>query len=350
MNPRLSEFKTTPGMHTFVSITPQETVTHTNVASFPQADRGCRFPEETDGLYIYKSYSKGACQYECIIYKGTEKFGCVPWNYMSNLTEIEICDDEATKYFNFFLQNTSFIQEHCNCPQDCHQLEFTYSETIKPIDFKSLCKIEPGTEDESDLYWSFPKILQRYENVFMGQLRAIRDGKVYNEYDECVSLWSKEMTLVEFKLDSPTYTRMTKEAKTSFIDKVATIGGTLGLFTGMSIISMFEICYWFMKASRRLISKNIQNVNSPPNLWKKSSSSTSTITPISPAPTSKIPQNLGMVRLFLTFWMMLRASLKGNLYFSTSKLALIMAWSLESSESSKSSLDTLIALLSSGRL
>ncbi|TRY73988.1 hypothetical protein TCAL_05533 [Tigriopus californicus] len=291
MNPRLSEFKTTPGMHTYVSITPQETVTHPNVVEYPQTARGCRFPHENEGLHIYKVYSKAACQYECVIYRGVQRFGCVPWNYLSNVTDKNICDDEATRYFNFFLQNTSFIQEHCDCPQDCHQLEFTYSETIKPVDFKSLCKIEPGTEEESDLYWSFPQILRRYENVFMGKLRAIRDGKEYTEYEECIALWSKEMTLVEFKLDSPTFTRMTKEAKTTFIDKVATIGGTLGLFTGMSIISMFEICYWGMKASRKLIMKNTLVNNVPLNLWKKPSSSSS-LTAISPSPfaSTKVPE------------------------------------------------------------
>ena len=38
--------------------------------------------------------------------------------------------------------------------------------------------------------------------------------------------------------------QITKDARMSFGDKVSWIGGMLGLFTGFSLISGFEIIYW----------------------------------------------------------------------------------------------------------
>ena len=40
-------------------------------------------------------------------------------------------------------------------------------------------------------------------------------------------------------------------AATSFMDMLSGIGGTLGLFTGFSILSGVEIVYWIYKAGKK---------------------------------------------------------------------------------------------------
>ena len=42
-------------------------------------------------------------------------------------------------------------------------------------------------------------------------------------------------------INSPTFDLITKDAKTTFMDRLAIIGGTLGLFTGFSVISGIEV-------------------------------------------------------------------------------------------------------------
>ena len=51
--------------------------------------------------------------------------------------------------------------------------------------------------------------------------------------------WEADNTLhmVTIFINSPTFDLMTKDAKTTFMDQLAVIGGTLGLFAGFSIIS-----------------------------------------------------------------------------------------------------------------
>jgi hypothetical protein len=47
------------------------------------------------------------------------------------------------------------------------------------------------------------------------------------------------------------YCESRREQRDTFSDKLAVIGGTLGLFSGMSILSMVEIICLCLKVSRR---------------------------------------------------------------------------------------------------
>ena len=55
--------------------------------------------------------------------------------------------------------------------------------------------------------------------------------------------WEAENNLhvVTIYINSPTFDLITKDAKTTFMDRLAVIGGTLGLFTGFSVISGIEV-------------------------------------------------------------------------------------------------------------
>ena len=46
---------------------------------------------------------------------------------------------------------------------------------------------------------------------------------------------------------TPTFDKVLKDSATKIEDIVATVGGTLGLFTGFSIISGVEILYFLAK-------------------------------------------------------------------------------------------------------
>ena len=58
-----------------------------------------------------------------------------------------------------------------------------------------------------------------------------------------ISGWEAENNLhvVTIYINSPTFDLITKDAKTTFMDRLAVIGGTLGLFTGFSVISGIEV-------------------------------------------------------------------------------------------------------------
>ena len=55
--------------------------------------------------------------------------------------------------------------------------------------------------------------------------------------------------------DTPTFDIITKDSKIKITDMVVIIGGTMGLFTGFSIISGVEIIYFATRILKEFFSK-----------------------------------------------------------------------------------------------
>ena len=68
-----------------------------------------------------------------------------------------------------------------------------------------------------------------------------------NLYNKCTFKLIQMLKIVEIYLDSPTFDKVTMDAKTNFVTQVSVVGGTLGLFSGFSLLSGFEIFYFFIK-------------------------------------------------------------------------------------------------------
>ena len=71
-------------------------------------------------------------------------------------------------------------------------------------------------------------------------LLSIFDNSDYNQKP-------LKLHYVNIYFSSPTYDIITKDLKTNFETKLSTIGGTMGLFTGLSILSGIEIIYFIIK-------------------------------------------------------------------------------------------------------
>ena len=63
---------------------------------------------------------------------------------------------------------------------------------------------------------------------------------------------------VRIFFDTPTFDRIKKDRATKFADMLSAIGGTMGLFTGFSIISGVEILYYVGMIFLNLLKKKIQ--------------------------------------------------------------------------------------------
>ena len=64
------------------------------------------------------------------------------------------------------------------------------------------------------------------------------------------------MELVQVYFDSSTFDDIERDKKVKFDAQISLVGGTMGLFTGFSIISGVEICYFVTRVLlRSLLSK-----------------------------------------------------------------------------------------------
>ena len=74
--------------------------------------------------------------------------------------------------------------------------------------------------------------------------------------------------MVQIKFVTPTFDIITKDEKANLETKLSTIGGTMGLLTGFSIISGIEIVYFGCKIAISLARKCMKKNKS--HLKKKS--------------------------------------------------------------------------------
>ena len=76
---------------------------------------------------------------------------------------------------------------------------------------------------------------------------------------------TSNLHLVNIYFYTPTFDRIEKDAKVTVESVVASVGGTLGLFTGFSVLSAVEILYFlgkflFRRIDQRRIHKKINNI------------------------------------------------------------------------------------------
>ena len=65
---------------------------------------------------------------------------------------------------------------------------------------------------------------------------------------KCLGLNQKlNLTYVRIYFGAETFNRVTKDRAIKFVDEISAIGGTMGLFTGFSIISAVEIVYFGLR-------------------------------------------------------------------------------------------------------
>ena len=73
---------------------------------------------------------------------------------------------------------------------------------------------------------------------------------------------------MNFFLDTPIITEITLEVRTNIYDMISAVGGSLGLFTGISVITVIEVIYWigrFLKVGFKMLLEKLK-------FWKKTQS------------------------------------------------------------------------------
>ncbi len=72
---------------------------------------------------------------------------------------------------------------------------------------------------------------------------------IYNltDHDLAKRRFREDISILNFYFDTPFISKMTLEMRVTIFDQIAAIGGALGLFTGISLISLVEVVYWLAR-------------------------------------------------------------------------------------------------------
>ena len=149
------------------------------------------------------------------------------------------------------IQSIGFRYEKCY--KQCSGLWVT---SFSPIILSSDTATRMKLSKPSSQYWhnkGFYKFLFQFKG-FNNDFE-MNNHKQFVEYDQ-----RTDLRMIKIKFDTPVFDRITKDRSAKFVDMLSAIGGTMGLLTGFSIISVVEITYLVFKIVFKYFLKNITSI------------------------------------------------------------------------------------------
>ena len=229
------------------SIQAMEIVPSEDLRDISIKSRKCKFYDEIEGLEIFKTYSKPACEFEFRVKKAKDYCQCVPW-YIPSQSKLRytICDFYGNYCFNKIMNN---YQNSINeCLPSCHQIKFTSSEIREKIDSAKVCNKSPNEGAERQLakkiydngYELFFKIEKLREWIEKGnKLNESMDFEQM-EKDFCKELMENDIAEVKVMFERKEYIRTHTSKRVTFPDKLGAFG-KIFLISNINLISFFVI-------------------------------------------------------------------------------------------------------------
>jgi acid-sensing ion channel, other len=186
-----------------VLITPEIIRTDKSLGSVAPEKRGCYFEGEKK-LRFFKVYTRRNCEFECLadLLLNHPRVNCTQF-YMVRNESTEVCDHRQESFAQFYsyfaLHNISMTRTNCKCLDACDSIKYDVeiiSQTVKE-------------------YTAFQDIIQV-------------------DIDVRLNFKFKDVDIVPLRRYLPF----------TFTDFLAQSGGMLGLFAGISVLSLVELMYF----------------------------------------------------------------------------------------------------------
>jgi acid-sensing ion channel, other len=202
-----------------VLITPEVIKTDADLRSHEPEKRGCYFEGEKK-LKYFKVYTKRNCEFECLAENlyNSPKLNCTPY-YMVRSDSVDRCDYRHGMLSGLetfrILRNISKSAKKCVCLEECDSIKY---------------KIEVVA------------------HTLLKKNHRIDERLAYSE------------SSIQFKFKDVDVVPMRRQLSMTFSDFLAQSGGMLGLFAGISALSIIELFYfmslrWIVNLWRWIMTK-----------------------------------------------------------------------------------------------
>ena len=240
-----------PGTHLTIRVTPKVVDTSEDFVGFTIHTRQCKLPHETDELKFFQNYTKNSCELECAMNISLAVCKCLPWFLPNNFNEAPMCDTFGAKCFDIFMDDERNYK-NCKdqCLEDCGTTSYAAIPSYVPIDPKQTCA-QPIFKAIFEKLYDNNKHEMYFEHMTMGKWKNWRDSLKRETY-LCQEYVSKYISILTVETPVDSVVKAKRVARITFNDQLAVIGGTLGLFTGMSILSMVEFVCFCLTMTKRM--------------------------------------------------------------------------------------------------
>ena len=238
-----------PGYHVIIRVVPKIIETSEDFEKFDVTTRGCKLPSESEGLNFVQSYSKVGCEMECALNRSLAICKCLPWYYPNDFSGTPMCDMFGAKCFDMIMSDETHYK-NCSayCLEDCKGTSYLAFHSYDPINFEETCRQPLFVNLFQRLYKSYEPI-DWYENITLGKPLVKFSIETF-----CEDYLQKYISIVTVETPTSTIIKSKRVKAVSFIKQLAIVGGTLGLFSGVSILSMVEIVCFCLTVAKRTCS------------------------------------------------------------------------------------------------
>ena len=241
-----------PGYHVSVRVTPKVIDASEDFVEFDVHTRNCKLPYETDELIFFQNYTKDGCELECALNRSLSVCKCLPWYLPNNFKEASMCDMFGAKCVDSILSDQRNYQK-CKeqCLEDCKITSYAAIPSYVPIDPEQTCAKPIFKTFFAKIYWSYRHEMN-FERMTMGKWKNWDDQfKGEKAMYFCQEYVLKYISIVTVETPVNSVVKAKRVARITFNDKLAAIGGTLGLFSGISILSMVEVVCFCLTITKR---------------------------------------------------------------------------------------------------
>ena len=230
-----------PGQQTIIKVFPRLVETTEDFNSLELKKRDCKLSHEIDGLDYLNKYSRKGCETECAMKKAISVCKCIPWHHPNDFKEHPICEMFGGYCFDQMMsQDTNYWDCKYQCKKDCHGTEYIVVENVFPIDYRATCSEKSFHDKQFKHSFQQHFVFSNYKTLVEGGVipdlaKSYKNGSLCEEYVK---------NYIGFvNVYSPTaFVILTKRDRAVFLyDQIGTVGGTFGLFIGMSLLSFAEV-------------------------------------------------------------------------------------------------------------
>jgi len=271
----LKGFQLRPGQNNMVALSAIMVDAEDNLHSINPNDRGCIFSDETKYIKLFKTYSQENCLFECSFFYAQEILKaennltkvCTPWYFPSSDNHFIICNPFQNFRISQIMQN-EVPPDTCNyCLPDCIRTIFSHSVTTQPfrrcdernLEVTPMCSllnkdyIDPPIWGQQ-VYNSFNATSSTLPDILSNVTSNIRTvKKSYQLYDLFKNMkkqydaFSEDISLLNVYFDTTTVMLFKKQRTQTWINYLSSVGGSLGLCIGLSIITIAELVWILIK-------------------------------------------------------------------------------------------------------
>ena len=240
-----------PGYHVSIRVTPKVIDASEGFVGFDIRTRKCKLPHEIDGLKFFQNYTEDGCELECALKKSLSVCKCHPW-YLPNHLNLPICDMFAAKCFDSIISDArNYKKCKDQCLVDCTSTSYVAIPSYVPIDPKQTCGQPKFKAIFQRLYTNHYNELW-FEHMTMGKWKSWNDQRAdERSMNLCLEYVSKYVSILTVEAPVDSVIKAKRVQRTTLNDELAVVGGTLGLFSGISILSMVEIFCFCIKMTKR---------------------------------------------------------------------------------------------------